>query len=162
MFRTSFGPGLGLAGPGLGLGLVALGLGLGLVGKVSFNITDFLICFPWQLHVSALQLPCWLLFVYSAQHNKNGKLITFSIIKSHSWYAGFRLTTTSSQVRQRKPPIFKRTSNVNQYPTLRPKVWGGSPVVDCNASELCIIAWVNEPLNAKMCLSGAHRLQALN
>jgi hypothetical protein len=58
MFRTLFGPGLGLGlglvgpGLGLGLGLVALGLGLdlglvssglglglGLVGMVSFNIT---------------------------------------------------------------------------------------------------------------------------
>jgi hypothetical protein len=60
MFRTLFGPGLGLGlglvgpGLGLGLGLVALGLGLdlglvssglglglGLVGMVSFNITGF-------------------------------------------------------------------------------------------------------------------------
>jgi hypothetical protein len=50
MFRTLFGPGLGLGlvGPGLSLDLVALGLGLvspglglglGLVGVVSFNIT---------------------------------------------------------------------------------------------------------------------------
>jgi hypothetical protein len=50
MFRTLFGPGLGLVGPGLGLvalgiglGLISsgLGLGLGLVGMVPFNITAF-------------------------------------------------------------------------------------------------------------------------